>query len=100
MPYACVLASCSVGSPMSLDLAFPLLPGLAGLHLRIVLSPVALVLCLCGGSLLYYYYYSGSLSTSLISSVPPIELWDSLSSLVNPGIACLASWSFDWLDAL
>ena len=31
---------------------------------------------------------------------PPIELWDSLSSLVNSGIACLASQSFDWPDAL
>ena len=30
----------------------------------------------------------------------PIELWDSLSTYVHPGIACLASWSFDWLGAL
>ena len=43
---------------------------------------------------------SDPLSTSLISRVPPIEPWDILSSLVNPGIVCLASWSSDWLDAL
>ena len=30
----------------------------------------------------------------------PIELWDSLSTYVNPGIACLASQSSDWLGAL
>ena len=30
----------------------------------------------------------------------PIELWDSLSTYVNPGIACLASKSYDWLGAL
>ena len=31
---------------------------------------------------------------------PLVELWDSLSSLVKSGIACLASWSSDWLDVL
>ena len=30
----------------------------------------------------------------------PIELWYSLSTYVHPGIACLASWSSDWLGAL
>ena len=30
----------------------------------------------------------------------PIELWDSLSTYVNSGIACLASWSSDWIGAL
>ena len=29
----------------------------------------------------------------------PIELWDSLSAHAHPGIACLASWASDWLDA-
>ena len=29
----------------------------------------------------------------------PIELWDSLSTYVHPGIACLASWASDWLGA-
>ena len=27
----------------------------------------------------------------------PIELWDSLSTYVHPGIACLASQACDWL---
>ena len=36
----------------------------------------------------YYYYYS------------PIELWDSLSTYVHPGIACLAPQGSDWLCAL
>ena len=30
----------------------------------------------------------------------PIELWGSLSTYMHPGIACLASQSFDWLGAL
>ena len=30
----------------------------------------------------------------------PIELWDSLSTYVHPGIACLASQNSDWLGAL
>ena len=30
----------------------------------------------------------------------PIELWDSLSTYMHPGIACLASQSSDWLGAL
>ena len=29
----------------------------------------------------------------------PIELWDSLSTYVHPGIARLASWASDWLGA-
>ena len=37
---------------------------------------------------------------SLLSRVFPIELWDSLSAYVHPGIACLASWASDWLGAL
>ena len=41
----------------------------------------------------------GSVS-SLLSRVFPIELWDSLSTYVHLGIACLASWASDWLGAL
>ena len=43
---------------------------------------------------------TGILVVSLLSKVFPIELWDSLSNYVNPGIACLASQSSDWLGAL
>ena len=84
MPYAWIVASCSVGcllSDCSLDLVFPL--SLAVLsdspQLVLTLKPVGLPLYL---------------------GFPPIELWDSLSSLVNSGIVCLASQSSDWLDAL
>ena len=84
MPYAWVVASCSMGcllSDCSLDLVFPISGCLYLVSLSVVLSD--------------------PLNISLISRVPPlVELWDSLSSLVNPGIACLASLSSDWLDAL
>ena len=36
---------------------------------------------------------------SIYLGYSPIELWDSLSAYVHPGIACLASPAFDWLDA-
>ena len=85
-----------MGSPMSLDLAFPLLLGLVGLLLRIVFSLSGHSSSLLVWLILLFY----PLSASLISRVPPIELWDSLSSLENPGIVCLASQSSDWLDAL
>ena len=85
MPYAWVIASCSTGcllSDCSLDLVFP--SSLAVLAdspwLGSLLKPVGLPLYLV--------------------EFPPIELWDSLSSLVNSGIACLASQGSDWLDAL
>ena len=84
MPYAWIVASCSVGyllSGCSLDLAFPHL-WLSSLVLLADLSTLEA----CGLPL-----YLGS---------PLIELWDSLSSLVNSGIVCLTSWSSDWLDAL
>ena len=42
----------------------------------------------------------GSVASLLSRVFPPIELWDSLSTYVNPGIACLASQSSDWLGAL
>ena len=35
-----------------------------------------------------------------LSRCSPIELWDSLSTYIHPGIACLASQSSDWLGAL
>ena len=35
---------------------------------------------------------------SLLSRVFPIELWDSMSAYVHPGIACLASQASDWLE--
>ena len=84
MPYAWIVASCNVGcllSDCSLDLAFPI----SG--------------CLCLFSLFLRLFFD-PLNISLISRVPSHELWDSLSSLVNPGIACLASLSSDWPDAL
>ena len=42
----------------------------------------------------------GSVASLFILGVPPIELWDSLSTYMHPGIACLASQSSDWLGAL
>ena len=87
MPYAWVVASCSMGcllSNCSLDLAFPL--SLAVLSNPFWLIPFIPPCGVCG--------------LPLYLGFPPIELWDSLSSLVNPGIACLASQNSDWLDAL
>ena len=86
MPYAWIVASCSVGCLLS------------GLFLR---PNVPLCSASCQDS-------QGSLQTPITLKPvgfpyiydPPIELWDSLSSLVNSGIACLASQSSDWLDAL
>ena len=87
MPYAWIIASCSVGcllSDCSLDLAFP--------HLWLSLSSLPLVwqndlLTLCAFPLYF--------------GVPPLlNSGIALSSLVNSGIACLASQSSDWLDAL
>ena len=81
MPFALFLASCSMGSPMSLilflDLMFP--------------SVIAVDLssyCLLGFcSLPFYLGYS------------PIELWDNLSGYAHPGIACLAFQASDWPGA-
>ena len=63
-------------------------------------------LCLCFICFLHLNIHSffsfiplwGS-EASLLSRVFPIELWDSLSAYVHPGIACLASWASDWLGA-
>ena len=74
MPYAWFTASCSVGSPLSglfLDLAFPsTLASLDSLDyfLRTLLEE----------------FLPWSLWTPLLSRVSPIELWDSLSSLLEP----------------
>ena len=41
-----------------------------------------------------------SLLSRVFPPFSPIELWDSFSAYVHPGIACLASQASDWLDAL
>ena len=87
MPYAWIVASCSMGcllSDCSLDLVFPIshCPYLFSLST----SDRLITLEACG--------------LPLYLEFPPIELWDSLSSLVNPGIVCLGSLSSDWPDAL
>ena len=81
MPYALFLASCSMGSPMFLllflDLMFP--------SLRLLLFPCLLA----WGSVAPFYlgYF-------------PIELWQSLSGYVHPGIACLAFQASDgWVPS-
>ena len=79
MPYALFLASCSMGSPifliLFLDLMFP--------------SVVAVVLSS------YSYHLLGFCSLPFYLGYSPIELWDSLSGYVHPGIACLAFQASD-----
>ena len=86
MPYALFLASCGMGSPMLLllflDLAFPS-------NLDWILYSLPLFLSLPG--------LLGLCSPSFYLGYSPIELWDSLSGYVHPGIACLAFWASDWL---
>ena len=81
MPYALVLASHSMGSPMflflSLNLTFPL-----QVH-----------------SLQGYWLTPGILWPPFYLGYSPIELWDSLSGYVHPGIAYLVSQASDWLGA-
>ena len=48
--------------------------------------------------MLFIDYPLGSVA-SLLSGVLPIELWDSLSAPMHPGIACMASWASNWLGA-
>ena len=77
MPYALFLASCSMGSPMFLLLFLDLtLPSLRLLS--------------CSASLLEGF-------SLYLFRVFPIELWDSLSVYVHPGIACLVFQASDWL---
>ena len=88
MPYALFLASCSMGSPMFLllflDLTFP--------SLRLLSSSwvpsYSLSLAYPWGAVAPFYLgYS------------PIELWDSLSGYMHPGIACMAFQASHWLGA-
>ena len=87
MPYAWIIASCSMGCLLSglfLDLAFPsvLLLWIHWLVVRILgILPL------------------GS-EASLISRVSPLNSGIACLAYLNPGIACLASQSSDWLDAL
>ena len=46
------------------------------------------------------HYVPCGLWFPFLSRVFPIELWDSLSAYVHPGIACLASQASVWLGAL
>ena len=85
MPYACLLASCSMGIPYTLaPLLWPHVPLCflfsASLLLLLLLS---FVLSLC----------------PLLSRVFSIEPWNSLSGYVHPGIACLAFWASDLVGA-
>ena len=78
MSYALFLAFCSMGSPMLLMVPRPYVPLPHALLCYLLLSmTVVSFLGFC--SLPFYLGYS------------PIELWDSLSAYVHPGIACLAS---------
>ena len=69
MPYACLLASCSMNISYALAPAF------------------CFSVCVSPPSLLFYLVCF------------PIEPWDSLSGYVPPGIACLAFQASDWLGA-
>ena len=96
MPYAWVLASCSMGSPMFrlfLDLAFP---SALLLWIHWITSEGCLChsLCLC--------VLSDSLKPvgfPLYLGCPPLNSGIACLAYLNPGIACLASQSSDWLDA-
>ena len=69
-------------SRLFLDLTFPL---------SIPLLPATLWF------LLLFLSFSGVLWFPFYLGYSPIELWDSLSDYVHPGIACLVSWASDWL---
>ena len=87
MPYALFLASCSMGSPMFLLLFLALTFPYYFQSLRIPPGSQCLVLL---AEILWPPFYIG---------YSPIELWDSLSGYVDPGIACLAFQASDWLGA-
>ena len=97
MPYAWILASCSMGSPMSrlfLDLAFPsalllLIHWITSegcLSCSLVLFSVSIALEACG--------------LPLYLGFPPLNSGIAWLAYLNPEIACLASQHSDWLDAL
>ena len=71
-----------MGSPMFLIVPCPYIP----LYLH-----VSLLLSLITPGVLWSPFYLG---------YSPIELWDSLSGYMHPGIACLASQASNWLGAL
>ena len=90
MPYALFLASCSMGSPMFLILFLDLMSPYYFQSLRI--PPGFQGFCLQRFSTFYLGY-------------SPIELWDSLSGYVHPGIAFWLSWPLigwvhSWLACL
>ena len=94
MPYALFLASCSMGSPMFLlmflDLVFPY-------YFQSLRTQDSLLTLLTHWTTLRTT--TGVLYSPFYLGYSPIELWDSLSGYVHPGIACLAFWASDWLDA-
>ena len=91
MPYALFLASCSMGSHMFLllflDLAFPYY------FQSLRTQDSGLSAHSSQDSLLGFY------SPPFYLGYSPIELWDSLSGYVHPGIACLVFWASDCLGA-
>ena len=85
MPYARALlpAAWVVLCSCSLTLHSPIISSLSGFLQGFSISGFSLL----AEILPFYLGYS------------PIELWDSLSGYVHPGIACLAFWASDWLGA-
>ena len=85
MPYACLLASCSMGIPYTLaPVLWPYVP---------------LCFLLCASLLLLLTSLPCSLCVLLYLECFPIEPWDSLSGYVHTGIACLAFQASDWVGA-
>ena len=85
-----------MGSPMFLIVPQPSIPlcsasGFSGLVATVV---AALITAHWDSS------YPWGLWLPFYLGCSPIELWDSLSTYVHLGIACLASWTSDWLGAL
>ena len=63
-------------------------------------SPLLFLHCCLSCSCCCCYCYPWGLYLPFYLGCSPIELWDSLSTYVHLGIACLASWASDWLGAL
>ena len=86
MPYACQLASCSMGiSNYAL--------GSCSMTLH---SPCPLFSFLFSSS---FSLLQGSAAPLFYSGCFLVEPWDSLSGYVHPGIACLAFQASDWVGA-
>ena len=80
IPYACQLASCNMG-----------------ISNCILLS---LVLCVLTFPMFFSSTtFTGALQPLFYPGCVLIELWDSLSDYVHPGIACMACWASDWAGA-